>query len=97
MFCSEAQVTARFLELRAAKPLGNELAHKWHARLAADKNNLVEVFGFHFRVGERAQTVRAGAHHDLAGESLQLVARKPVVETKGIGEERQADFDLGFG
>ena len=82
IFGAEAKVAARFLELRAAKPFRNELAHERHARLAADEDNLIEVFGLQFRVGERAQTMRARAHDDVAREILQFVARELVAEAE---------------
>ena len=45
---AEADPAALLLELRAIKPLADEAAHERHPRLAADEDDLVELFGFEF-------------------------------------------------
>ena len=72
---AQTEVAARFLEFRAAKKFRHNSAHQRHAGLAADEDDLIEVFGLQFRVGQRAQAMRAGAGKDVAGQVLQFGAR----------------------
>ena len=54
----------------APKDFRHELPHERHARLAADQDHFVEVCGVEFRIGQRAQAMRAGSFDDRPRDRL---------------------------
>jgi len=55
---AEAQGPARLFKFGAAEKIGYELTDQRHAGLAADQDDLVQVYCFKFRIGERPQAMR---------------------------------------
>jgi len=71
-------------------------AHQRHARLAADQDHLVQVFGFELSVRHRAQAILSRAGNNVAREILQLRASESVTEAEVRSEKRQRDGGLRF-
>ncbi len=94
--CADAQAAARLLKFRAAEQFADKFSHQRHPRLAADQNDLIQIFGFQFRVRQRAQTMRARAGNDVARQIFQFCARQFATEGKIRREKWQRDFHFRF-
>ena len=72
--------------------------HLWHARHAANQDDLVHLFGAHAGVAKARLARLESALDEAAGELLELGAREldvQVLRARRVrGDERQVDFDL---
>ena len=93
---ADAQTATRLFKVRAAEQFAHKLAHQRHPRLAADKDDLIQILRLQFRVRQRAQAMRPGAGDDVARQIFQLGARELVAERKFRSEKRQRDFHFRF-
>ena len=79
-----------FFKFSAAKQVGDEAAHERHPGLAADENDLVQVFGLEFGIGEGAQAMGARAGDNVAGQGFQFRTRHEFVIEGKTGRKEKA-------
>src|SRR5205085_239671 len=94
VFRAQANPAPGFLELGATEKFADELPDQWHAGLATDKNDLVQIMGLQLCIRERTQTMHAGPGDDITREIFKFGTRQFVTETEVRGQEGKRDFDF---
>src|SRR5438874_11929881 len=93
---AEPDRAAGFLEIGTPEKLADITAHQRHAGLAADENDLVEIFWFELCIGQGADAMRTRALDDAAGKVFQFGSSQCVAEAEVRSQERDRNLDLGF-
>src|SRR5687768_12762685 len=92
---ANSESSSHGLEVSASKPFADELPNQRHARLAAHEDDLVQVTGLKFCIGQSAETMFLRAHHEVARQIFELQSCEDRFEAEGGREKRQCNFRLG--
>ena len=93
---AQSQVSAGLLEFRATEPLSYRLSDQRHAGLPTDQDDLIEILGLEFGIGECAQAVRPSLLDDSAGEGFEFHPSDAPQKAKFRGEKGELDLRLSL-
>src|SRR2546427_5116854 len=92
----QTDAAALGLKIGTTKQLANKLAHQGHAGLSAYQDDLIEILGLQFGVGQRPQAMRARARDDIARQALKFCASEFIGEAEGGCQKWERELDGGF-